>query len=67
VSVVRISERLRAIAADAEVAALLAVPPGSPLLQIRRVAMSYNDAPVELRVSRVNTQHHEYFSDIGRS
>lgn len=67
VSVVRISERLRAVAADAEVAALLAVPAGSPLLQIRRVAMSYNDAPVELRVSRVNTQHHEYFSDIGRS
>lgn len=66
VSVLRISERLRAIAADAEVAALLSVAPGSPLLQVRRVAMSYHDAPVELGVSRVNTERYEYWNDIGR-
>jgi len=64
---VRTSERLRAVVADAETAALLGVPRQAPLLQIRRLALSYNDAPVELRTSLVNTQRYEYFSDIGRN
>ncbi len=67
VSVVRSSERLRAVGADPDVAALLAVAPGAPLLQIRRLALTYNDVPVEARVSHVNTARHEYFSDLGRS
>jgi GntR family transcriptional regulator len=64
-SVVRTSERLRATLADAESAALLGVARGAPLLAIRRIALSYNDDPVELRISLVNTEHHEYWSDIG--
>jgi GntR family transcriptional regulator len=64
-SVVRTSERLRATLADADTAALLRVAGGAPLLAIRRVALSYNDDPVELRISLVNTAHHEYWSDIG--
>jgi GntR family transcriptional regulator len=67
VSVVRTSERLRAVVADAETAALLGLVPNAPLLQIRRLALTYNDVPVELRVSLVNTAHYEYFSDIGRN
>jgi GntR family transcriptional regulator len=67
ISVVRTSERLRATLADAEFAALLEVARGAPLLQIRRVAHTYNDAPVEYRVSLVNTAHHEYWAEIGRS
>jgi GntR family transcriptional regulator len=67
VSVVRTSERLRAVVADAETAALLGISRNAPLLQIRRLAMSYNDAPVELRISLVNTERYEYFSDIGRN
>ena len=67
VSVVRSSERLRAVAADPDVAVLLGVAPGAPLLQIRRLALSYNDLPVEARISHVNTARHEYFSDLGRS
>jgi GntR family transcriptional regulator len=66
VSVVRTSERLRAVTADPDTAHLLAVPPLSPLLQIRRLALSYNDSPVELRLSLANTQRYEYFSDIGQ-
>lgn len=66
VSVVRTSERLRAVLADADIATLLGIAPGAPLLQIRRLALSYNEAPVELRTSLVNTERHEYFSDIGR-
>lgn len=67
ISVVRTSERLRATLADTALAALLAVPRGAPLLQIRRVAQTYNDAPVEYRVSHVNTAHHEYWAEIGRA
>lgn len=65
-SVVRTRERLRAVLADADSAALLGIARGAPLLSIRRVALSYSDDPVELRVSRVNTAHHEYYADIGK-
>ena len=64
-SVIRTRERLRAVLADDESAALLGIDRGAPLLSIRRVALSYNDEPVELRVSRVNTAAHEYYADIG--
>jgi GntR family transcriptional regulator len=64
-SVVRTRERLRATLADAETGALLGVPRGAPLLEIRRLALSYHDVPVEVRVSRVNTERHEYWTDIG--
>jgi GntR family transcriptional regulator len=65
ISVVRTRERLRATRADATAARLLDVPQGSPLLTISRVAHSYRDVPVEYRVSRVDTTHHEYRADIG--
>ena len=65
ISVVRTRERLRATRADAAAARLLGVPPGSPLLTIRRIAQSYRDVPVEYRVSRVDTARHEYWADVG--
>ncbi len=65
ISVVSTSERLRATLADAEFATLLSITPGAPLLQIRRLARTYNDVTVEYRVSQVNTQHHEYWAEIG--
>ncbi len=66
VNVLRTSERLRATCADARAARLLAVPAGAPLLQIDRTALTYDDAPVELRESLVNTAEHDYFSDLGK-
>jgi GntR family transcriptional regulator len=65
ISVVRTRERLRAVAADGDVAALLDIAEGTPLLQIRRVACGYHDEPVEYRVSHVSTTHHEYYAEIG--
>lgn len=67
ITVVRSAERLRARRADADAANLLGIPKGSPLLEIRRVAMTFHDAPVEVRVSLVNTEHHEYFSDLAKA
>jgi len=46
---IRAEERLRAVAAADNVAALLAVAPGSPLLLVDRVSFTYGDKPVEVR------------------
>ena len=65
ISVVTARERVRAVPADATVAALLQVPVAAPLLAIRRVALTYRDLPVEYRVSLVDTRRHEYWAEIG--
>ncbi len=66
-SVLRSSERLRASLAGAEIARLLVVKRGAPLLEINRIARTYHDAPVELRRSLVNTERYDYLSDLGKS
>jgi GntR family transcriptional regulator len=65
ISVVKTRERVRATPADDASAALLDVTRATPLLQIRRIALTYRDAPVEHRVSLVNTERHEYWAEIG--
>jgi GntR family transcriptional regulator len=40
---------------------------GEPALIIKRVAYTYNDTPVEYRVSCVDTGRHEYLSDLWKS
>jgi len=66
INVVRSAERLSATLADRASAKLLGVPAGSPLLRIKRTALTYHNVPVELRTSLVNTAEHEYFSDLGK-
>jgi len=65
-NVLRASERLRATVADAGIARLLGVKRGAPLLEIRRIARTYHDAPVELRRSLVDTSRYDYLSDLGK-
>jgi len=67
INVVRSAERLSAALADRPSAKLLGVAPGSPLLRIKRIALTYHNAPVELRTSLVNTAEYEYFSDLDRN
>ena len=67
ITVVRSAERLRARLADSESAGVLAVKLRAPLLEIRRVALTFNDVPVEFRRSLVNTEHYEYFSDLAKT
>ncbi|CAL63430.1 Putative regulator protein [Herminiimonas arsenicoxydans] len=62
ISIIRIEERLRAVSADARYADLLHLAIGAPLLEVRRVAYSYDDQPVEWRISHINTEHHEYMA-----
>ena len=52
--------------ASTDVARLLGIRKGAPVLEISRSALTYQNAPVELRHSLVNTQEHEYFSDLGK-
>ena len=67
INVVRSAERLGAALADRSSAKLLGIAAGAPLLRIRRTALTYHNAPVELRTSLVNTAAHEYFSDLGKN
>ncbi|MEK6592853.1 MAG: GntR family transcriptional regulator [Pseudomonadota bacterium] len=67
INVIRISERLSAANPPAEAACLLGMRATTPALMIRRVAYTYNDTPVEHRVSWVNTANHEYLSDLWKN
>lgn len=67
INVVRISERLSAAHPPPPVAALLGLRTAAPVLMIRRVAYTYNDTPVEYRVSWVNSENHEYLSDLWKN
>jgi GntR family transcriptional regulator len=64
INVIRISERLSAAMPSATVAAVLGMSVNTPALVIRRVAYTYNDTPVEYRVSWLDTREHEYWSDL---
>ena len=66
INVLRTDERLRAVLAAGAPASLLGVAAGSPLLEIRRVALTFRDRPVELRVSLVNTAAHVYHNTFGK-
>ena len=64
INVVRIEEGVQACSAEGEYAQRLGVDPGMPLLRVRRVAYSYNDQPVEYRISHIDSRHHEYFRAV---
>jgi GntR family transcriptional regulator len=67
INVLRTDERLRAVLAAGDIAQHLGVGPGAPLLEIRRVALTFRDRPVELRLSRVNTARHDYYNTLGKA
>jgi GntR family transcriptional regulator len=60
VRMIRAEEKIRAVAASNEEAALLAVSPGAPLLSVERLAFTYDDKPVEFRRGLYNTANHHY-------
>ncbi|RYF69230.1 MAG: GntR family transcriptional regulator, partial [Comamonadaceae bacterium] len=64
VRMVRAEEKIRAIAADARQAQLLALPEGAPLLSVERLSLTYNDVPMELRRGLYRTDTHHYRNDL---
>jgi len=66
ITVVRAQERARAVAADRTIARVLGLPPGAPVMQVRRTALTFGDKPVEYRVSTIHTARHEYVQTLSR-
>jgi GntR family transcriptional regulator len=64
VRMIRAEEKIRALAADAASASLLAVAPGTPLLSVERLSFTYGDKPVELRRGLYNTEQHFYRNEL---
>jgi GntR family transcriptional regulator len=64
VRMVRATERIRAVAADAQQARLLQVAAGAPLLSVERIAFTYNDTPMELRRGLYRTDTHHYRNEL---
>ena len=60
VRMIRAEEKIRAVAADAAAAPVLAVPEGTPLLSVERLSFTYGDKPVELRRGLYRTDRHYY-------
>lgn len=66
ITVVRAEERSRAVAAERAVARVLGIAPGTPVMQVRRTALTFGDKPVEYRVSTLHTAVHEYVHTLQR-
>ncbi|NGM18917.1 GntR family transcriptional regulator [Roseomonas stagni] len=64
VTIARAEERLAAIAAPAEDAALLGLREGAPLLEVARIAFDLQDRPVERRVTLLDTAQHRYVANL---
>ena len=54
------NEELRAVAAGRDDAKALGLAPGTPLLEIDRMAFDIDDKPIEWRRSRCDTRHLVY-------
>lgn len=66
ITVVRAAERARAVPADRAVARVLGIAPHTPVMQVRRTALTFGDKPVEYRVSVIDTSRHDYVHLLSR-
>ncbi|MGL4495872.1 MAG: GntR family transcriptional regulator [Beijerinckiaceae bacterium] len=64
ITVARASEKLKAIAINAEEAPLLAIAVRTPVLCVDRIALGLRGEAVEWRVSHCRTDHFHYASDL---
>ena len=64
ISMVRAEEKLRAVAAPADVAAALGVSPEIPLLCVERISYTYGNRPVELRIGHYVTDQSYYRNSL---
>jgi GntR family transcriptional regulator len=64
VTIVRASEKLKAVAATRREAKPLGLQPGAPLLSIDRIAIAADGRPAEWRLSLCRTERLHYWSDL---
>lgn len=65
INIIRTVEELRAVKADAGVAKVFGIPAGDPVLEVNRLAYTFNNVPIEVRRSWVNTTDFHYLIDQG--
>ena len=61
---IRAEEHIKAVSASSDVAKLLNVSEGYPLLQVDRVAFTYGDRPVEWRRGLCHTDQFSYVTEM---
>jgi len=61
---IRATEKIRAVAADEDSAALLNIALDTPLLSVERVSYTYGDKPVEVRRGLYLTNRHHYQNEL---
>ena len=66
ITVVRAVERARAVLADRRTSRVLGLAAGTPVIQVRRTALTFGDKPVEYRVSVIDTERHDYVTQLSR-
>jgi len=64
VRMIRAEERLKAVEANKEVAEILGLKMGTPLLSIERISFTYGDKPMEWRYGLCLTDDHHYLSEL---
>jgi GntR family transcriptional regulator len=64
VRMLKAQEKIRAVPADPGTAALLGVIPGTPLLAVDRVTLTYGDRPVEVRRGLCATATFHYLNEL---
>jgi len=67
VTIIRTRDMLGAVKAQGADAQVLAVRTGEPLLEITRVAYTFNARPVEIRTTRAHTGNYRYLVEHGSS
>lgn len=65
INIVRTVEQIRATRSDSVPARIFGIKTGEPVLEVRRIAYTFNDVPVEVRRSQVDTRHYHYRIDQG--
>jgi len=65
VTIIRVADMLGATGANTNVAAALGLHVGDPVLEINRIAYTFNDYPVEIRRTYVHTKNYRYLVDQG--
>ncbi len=57
-------EKISALAASKADSKIIGIPESYPLLRIERIAFTLNKKPIELRISKCNTQNHYYDNTV---
>lgn len=65
ITIIRAIEELRSERADALASRVFGIDAGGPVLEVRRLAYSFNNRPVEMRRSQVDTRRHHYRIEQG--